>query len=378
MSYNAKHSISIICPNKAVANEITEYFRDYICRSDDEAWADGKTVGVCTFGDIDNEDLAMLTAKYPGTFLTDEYYGEDYEIGVIYARYGKYYEDSAEIQFPAFDPSKLPEPEHRLGRRVVRKSFECDFDLAKYTDSMLFDSGTGIASAEYIVGGEVFSVHLEVRGEVAVTFDGITYHAPSEFPDELKERIRNNPGWWDTYSPSGEGNDDQSGDIYCGMNNWFEAIWNYRGYCDGVMFEEDISKCTLKDIEDFLDEVAMNIIGNTDMDVLKKNCIAIAEELGWKVTEYDSDIEFSQHSPAGEDFSFTVRKVSMPMIDGEIAEYAKEFEADEHALSVYQMNGAPGIRDCLTDADEIQNMLDQLSTRIGAEVESWCEEYGIS
>lgn len=47
-------------------------------------------------------------------------------------------------------------------------------------------------------------------------------------------------------------------------------------------------------------------------------------------------------------------------------------------MSVYQMNGAPGIRDCLTDADEIQNMLDQLSTRIGAEVESWCEEYGIS
>ena len=87
MSYNAKHSISIICPNKAVANEITEYFRDYICRSDDEAWADGKTVGVCTFGDIDNEDLAMLTAKYPGTFLTDEYYGEDYEIGVIYTAF---------------------------------------------------------------------------------------------------------------------------------------------------------------------------------------------------------------------------------------------------------------------------------------------------
>ena len=124
-------------------------------------------------------------------------------------------------------------------------SFECSDNLKQYTDSMLFDSGECIASGVFEVNGKEFSIDLEVCGEVAVNFKGEVYHRPSEFPDELIERIKSRPNDWMYYSPSGEGNDDEEGNVYVGMNNWFEYLMSNG---DGDVFEEDLAEATSEKI----------------------------------------------------------------------------------------------------------------------------------
>jgi hypothetical protein len=142
---------------------------------------------------------------------------------------------------------------------IVCVEFNCEEELSQFTDSMLFDSeDTSIAAARFVnKNGKAVTVDLCVRGEVAVDYKGETYHRPSEFPDELIERIKNQPNDWDVYAPSGEGNDEEEGDIYVGLNNWFEYIWNYdNGASDGIVCEQDISKMTVQDVLRELKEIA--------------------------------------------------------------------------------------------------------------------------
>lgn len=122
------------------------------------------------------------------------------------------------------------------------KSFQCN-ELSQYTDSMLFDSGEQIAAMEYEYGNTHINIYLEVRGEVRVDFDGVTYRRPSEFPDVLKELIKTNPGCWDCEDY-----------VYVDMNNWFEYIYvvdneHWNEYMDGVLCEWDISKGTPEHIK---------------------------------------------------------------------------------------------------------------------------------
>ena len=127
-------------------------------------------------------------------------------------------------------------------------SFECDTDLAKYTTSMLFPSETVIAEGNFEVDGKKYSVSLEVRGNVAVTFHGETYHSPEDFPEELIEHIKAHPNDWHIVAPTGEENDELP--IYVENNNWFEYIVSdetrtLEGYC----CESDVSELSLGDIE---------------------------------------------------------------------------------------------------------------------------------
>lgn len=137
-------------------------------------------------------------------------------------------------------------------KKPICMSFSCN-DLSQYTDSMMFDSGTEIAKGQFMKKGKYCDITLKVLGEVSVTFKGETYHNPSEFPDELMERIITHPNNWDVTAPSGEGNDNTESDIYVGMNNWFE-------YCvDGcseisMLFEDDLSKAEESSlVEDMLE-----------------------------------------------------------------------------------------------------------------------------
>lgn len=113
--------------------------------------------------------------------------------------------------------------------------FDCDQDLSKYVDSMLFESGTNIAKGTFAKGTENLEVYLDVRGEVSVTYKDEVYFSPEEFPDELKDLIKEHPNQWF---------DDD--DIYVGMNNWFEYIFDN----DGEVFEEDLSETTPEKILD--------------------------------------------------------------------------------------------------------------------------------
>ena len=131
---------------------------------------------------------------------------------------------------------------------LVCTEFTCEEDLTKYKDSMMFDSGENIATGKFQYNDQELNIYLDISGEVAVTFEGVTYHRPSEFPEELKEKIRKNPNNWE-YS-------DES-DIYVGLNNWFEYIYDYNG----VVFEDDLSKATPQRIRIDMQEIAEQYFG---------------------------------------------------------------------------------------------------------------------
>ena len=80
-----------------------------------------------------------------------------------------------------------------------------------------------------------------------------TYTSPCDFPAELKERIKANPGWWDTED-----------NTYIDMNNWFEYIYDHtidgKTYSDGIMFEDDLSEYSVEDIKNAMIKVGQYIM----------------------------------------------------------------------------------------------------------------------
>ena len=132
-------------------------------------------------------------------------------------------------------------------------NFNCEEDLSKYVDNMLFDSDTVIATMECEDENQKVVIDLMTRGEVRVEYKGNTYTSPCDFPAELKERIKKNPGWWDTED-----------DTYIDMNNWFEYIYDHtidgKTYSDGIMFEDDLSKYSVEDVKNGMIKVAKYIM----------------------------------------------------------------------------------------------------------------------
>lgn len=101
-----------------------------------------------------------------------------------------------------------------------------------------------------------------------------------------------------------------------------------------------------------------------------KNAI---ENLGWNIFECDVDNgtgwELNQHSPAGEDFIFAIEhNNNVEKAIEEINQYAKDFDVDEHIemwVEARQIDNnrlkVPPIRILVEDAENIQEMLDNLS-----------------
>ena len=105
----------------------------------------------------------------------------------------------------------------------------------------------------------------------------------------------------------------------------------------------------------------------TRTNTIDPRIIDAAEELGWTVHEYsDGTVEFSQYSPAGEDFSFTVDAAN---VADEISNYYLDFDPEEHVtmwLNAKQggVSGVPSVYELVHDADEIESMLEDLAIRI--------------
>ena len=150
--------------------------------------------------------------------------------------------------------------------RVIR--FKCVEDLSKYTNSLLFDStskgGDRIASGIFVRDGKKITINLDILGDVAVTYKGEVYHTASEFPDELLEIIRKNPNDWEVYAPSGEGNDDEDGEMYATLNNWFSFVCDETG--DDEPYEDDLSKATPDDILTQMKEMAEILFNEAKKD----------------------------------------------------------------------------------------------------------------
>ena len=95
-----------------------------------------------------------------------------------------------------------------------------------------------------------------------------------------------------------------------------------------------------------------------------------ANKLGWDVTvDEDRSVEFTQCSPAGEDFSFRVAGKNIPE---EVYEYARGFDVDEHIDMWIRAKesgtaGVPCYKVLVDDAAAIQDMLNELADALTEE-----------
>lgn len=92
----------------------------------------------------------------------------------------------------------------------------------------------------------------------------------------------------------------------------------------------------------------------------------IAEELDWDLTYEAKDsgalyeIDFRKYSPAGEDFGFYCEADAPEEMAKEVMRYLVDFDVDEHVKLVMDMDGAPGLRELVHDAEDIEDMIDEL------------------
>lgn len=100
----------------------------------------------------------------------------------------------------------------------------------------------------------------------------------------------------------------------------------------------------------------------------------ICEELGWYWLNCDNgNIELEKHSPAGEDFSFTVSEENFVE---NVKEYAAHFDQEEHIEMWVEARrsgtrGVPSIKELVKDAEDIEAMLKELAEALfAAELEA--------
>lgn len=100
--------------------------------------------------------------------------------------------------------------------------------------------------------------------------------------------------------------------------------------------------------------------------------IAKAEHLGWscEYDESDDGWEFSQYSPAGEDFFIEFFQKGDDIVRA-VREYAIDFDTEEHAKMWIGGRGAPDIVTLVHDADDIQKMLDDLADGLQETLEKY-------
>ena len=95
--------------------------------------------------------------------------------------------------------------------------------------------------------------------------------------------------------------------------------------------------------------------------------IDVLESLDWRVCDYTNDgrVEIENYSPAGEDLIGCVEVENFPEA---VYEYARDFDADEHAEMWVWHRGEGGcpssVRELIDDADAIKEMLEKLANRL--------------
>ena len=134
-------------------------------------------------------------------------------------------------------------------------SWSCEKDLTPFVDSMLFNSGTPICGMTLETNGAKIALDLVVTGAVSVTYKGEIYHSPDDFPEDLRKKIETHPGDFSVYAPSGEGGDNEEGDCYVSLNNWFAMKFEIttsdgNSFMDDECYESDISKETPDELKD--------------------------------------------------------------------------------------------------------------------------------
>lgn len=103
---------------------------------------------------------------------------------------------------------------------------------------------------------------------------------------------------------------------------------------------------------------------------LKQKYLDVLEKLDWTISSYTGDgrVEIGKGSPAGEDFMICVEVENFPEA---VREYAADFDVDEHIEMWVEarhngVRGVPTIRELVKDAEDIEEMLEELATAISA------------
>ena len=128
-----------------------------------------------------------------------------------------------------------------------------DDEFFKMGDSMLFDSGQEIAEIDAVYNGKNFNFTIRTQGHVKVsdTETDDVYCYPSDFPDELKDGLKN-------------GNVDEK--YIIDENNWYEVF-----YCvedeDGeeIMGDSWVMECEPRDfsnVDDLCKYISECVIEN--------------------------------------------------------------------------------------------------------------------
>jgi len=92
----------------------------------------------------------------------------------------------------------------------------------------------------------------------------------------------------------------------------------------------------------------------------------LIENLQWYVSEGYGTAEFSQYSPAGEDFNFSIETGTDVKVAKQIKDYADNFDPDEHAemwIKAREHGQPKSIRVLIDDAEAIQEMLQELAAK---------------
>lgn len=95
--------------------------------------------------------------------------------------------------------------------------------------------------------------------------------------------------------------------------------------------------------------------------------IDVLESLDWCICDYTNDgrVEIENYSPAGEDLIVCVEVENFPE---SVYEYARDFDADEHAEMWFGHRGEGGcpssVRELIDDADAIKEMLEELADKL--------------
>lgn len=101
------------------------------------------------------------------------------------------------------------------------------------------------------------------------------------------------------------------------------------------------------------------------MKELEQKYLDVLDKLDWDVTDYTDDgrVELEKYSPAGEDFLVLVEVEDFP---AKVDEYAYDFDIDEHIEMWIEarrngVSGVPSTRELVKDAEDIQDMLNELA-----------------
>ena len=93
----------------------------------------------------------------------------------------------------------------------------------KLGDSMCYDSGICVLTAQVHKNNKNYVVKIETQGHVKIIYDGSMYKSASQMPEELRQKFYNGTAY-------------NSGKLECIENNWWEiVVFDDNGIAAGFM-----------------------------------------------------------------------------------------------------------------------------------------------